>query len=156
MEAYDSNPYAAFALAHHATFSQVIEHAEVIQDSMAPPGSVEDALRYFTSNLSLWQEIEGALEWVHAEVAKLPPPLAEVSAAAPAAAAPEDQEDSEDEGEDEDAEGEEDSDAGQENGEEADGGGDGEPLKIEQLSEEELHAMFADMFNTALEIVTEA
>ena len=151
--AYDSNPFAAFALAHHSTFSQVIEHAEVIQDSMAPAGSVEDALRYFTTNLPLWQEIDGALDWVRGKVADLPPPLAEVPT--PAAAAPSDKG-----GEEDDAggKGEEDAEAEEEEEEEEgeEEGRGGEPLKLEQMSEEELHAMFTDMFNTALEIVQDA
>ena len=168
MSAYDSNPYAAFALANHGVFEQVVEHAGGLMDDMAPPGSVEDALRYFTQNLPLWQEIEGALDWVRDKVKDLPPPLAEVKLG---------EEEEDEEGEESDGEGEGRGGEGEGNGvqddyeEEEDeedeeeeeeeeegraaGGKNDEAVKLDQLSPVELHAMFADMFNTALEMVTE-
>lgn len=63
LEAYEINPYTLFALTEHETFTDVVEHVDQIQ-SPTPAGSVEDAFLFFDVDLVLWQETEGAIEWV--------------------------------------------------------------------------------------------
>lgn len=153
LTANSTNPYALFALAHHQVFSQVLEHTSVIQDSMSAPGSVEDAIRYFSVNLDLWQEIDGALEWAKSIAKDLPPPLCEI-------AEQDEDADEESDGAEADAEGDSDGDSDGEGDGEGEmagpsGGGDDAEFTLEHMSEAELHTMFSDMFNTAVEMALE-
>ena len=61
-EAYKANPYALFALAYNSVFADTIEYAALIRQ--APEGSVEDAISFFDSDMELWDDVEGAIDWV--------------------------------------------------------------------------------------------
>jgi hypothetical protein len=152
----------------------VVEHTSVITDALAVPGSVEDALRYFITNVPLWQEIEGSLDWVAAKVRNLPPPLVEMSTHTPKAAGgsaegPDDENVGQDDDDDDDDEDEDEDDEAEEQGEDEDQAGekmngkelkegegeDDKALALSRLSEDEIRAIFADQFNTAMEISSE-
>lgn len=77
-EAYDVNPFGLFALAYNSVFKDCIEYANLIRD--APEGSVEDAISFFDSDIELWEDVEGAIEWVREFLTSkdLAPPLLDV------------------------------------------------------------------------------
>ena len=49
--AYETNPYALWLIAYHDTFSNVLELIEQIDSLATQPGSLEDAIHFFSGNL---------------------------------------------------------------------------------------------------------
>lgn len=164
LKAYESNPYALFALANHEIFSQVLSHASLIAE--ADEGSVEDAIRFFSVNVDLWCEIDGVILWLKEFIIEndLAPPLVEVPGevdeeedgvhdeAADGAGGDDDDEEKEEEQDKED-DGEEGVEGKGASGEAADD--DEEEAAISQMSDSERHTYFLAMFRAALDAVEE-
>jgi tetratricopeptide (TPR) repeat protein len=60
--AYLANPYAIFTLAYHSTFTDIVEYVAIINNPVN--GSIEDAFSFFDSDIELWVDVEGAINWV--------------------------------------------------------------------------------------------
>ncbi len=156
--ACNTNPYALYALTYNSVFTDAIEHASLIRS--APEGSVEDAISFFDSDLELWLDVEGAIEWLREWMIKkdLPPPLLEEERAISRDGAVE--------GSDEEKEKEEQEERDEDKGEHEEaeydtsyhsalGDPDHNPLfneAVASLSDEERHDMYVGMVRTALEM----
>lgn len=105
------------------------------------PGSVEDALLFFNEDLPLWVDTEGLVEYVRdfLHSREIAPPLVEV------------EEDADDEEEGEGKAVDE-----QQKDNEANEDDENENEGEVKLTDEELHEMFLDMFNTGLEMLEES
>lgn len=136
-------------IAHHDVFSEAIQHLDKLPSATSSvlQGSIEDALIFFEADLPLWQETDGLVEYVRdfLHSREIAPPLMEVS-------------------EEEEGDGDEKGEISESGGAKIDGpeqaessvGEDEEGDTEEQLSDEELHEMFLDMFNTGLELLEAA
>jgi hypothetical protein len=85
MKAYETNPYALWALVYHEYFCPVVEKGfdsirrkdeSTSSVIVAEPGSVGDALSFFEVDLDLWLDTDEVMEWLKSFVVvnKLSPP----------------------------------------------------------------------------------
>ncbi|KAG5185744.1 hypothetical protein JKP88DRAFT_150685, partial [Tribonema minus] len=60
--AYAANPFVAWQLAFADEFADVLEYVDDIRDPA--PSTVEEAFQYCSWEAALWQDLEGAAEWI--------------------------------------------------------------------------------------------
>eukprot|EP01032_Pedospumella_encystans_P008345 gene8345-9918_t len=67
-EAYKLNPYTLWVIAHHAIFKEVVSRTTLLCDKEVlphvPAQTIEDTLVFYEADLPLWQQTDGAIEWV--------------------------------------------------------------------------------------------
>lgn len=86
MKAYETNPYALWALIYHEYFDPIVQKGfdfirgkdeSESSNIVSEPGTVGDALSFFEADLGLWLDTDEVMEWLKSFVVvnKLSPPI---------------------------------------------------------------------------------